>query len=174
MDPIEQIWKEIRKLGFKNEVFTSLDKVVDRLCLTICSLLPEIIPYITGRPWILVLLSVISIKSPPLLIRQSSLLLTYLRLGDFNFVIPSLSSCSIGMLHDGQDYFGIELAFSGKVSDFDGLGVGGGTILALHDLQQGGLLVFRQIGQLHGRAQGLAVCLFLSAQNYLPYPEVRA
>ena len=53
MDPIEQIWKKIRKLGFKNEVFTSLDKVVDRLCLTICSLLPEIISYITGRPWIL-------------------------------------------------------------------------------------------------------------------------
>lgn len=53
MNPIEQIWKEIRKLGFKNEVFTSLDKVVDRLCLTICSLMPELISHITGRSWIL-------------------------------------------------------------------------------------------------------------------------
>lgn len=53
MNPIEQIWKEIRKLGFKNEIFPSLDKVVDRLCLTICSLLPEIISRITGRIWIL-------------------------------------------------------------------------------------------------------------------------
>ena len=53
MNPIEQIWKEIRKLGFKNEIFASLDMVVDRLCLTICSLLPELISRITGRAWIL-------------------------------------------------------------------------------------------------------------------------
>ena len=53
MNPIEQIWKEIRKLGFKNEVFPSLDKVVDRLSRTICSLLPELISRITGRSWIL-------------------------------------------------------------------------------------------------------------------------
>ena len=53
MDPIEQIWKEIRKLGFKNEVFPSLDKVVDRLCLTICSLLPQLISHMTARAWIL-------------------------------------------------------------------------------------------------------------------------
>ena len=53
MNPIEQIWKEIRKLGFKNEVFPSLDKVVDRLCLTICSRLPQLISHITARAWIL-------------------------------------------------------------------------------------------------------------------------
>jgi putative transposase len=53
MNPIEQIWKKIRKLGFKNEVFTSLDKVVDRLCLTIPYLLPELISRITGRYWFL-------------------------------------------------------------------------------------------------------------------------
>ena len=35
MNPIEQIWKEIRKRGFRNEVFASLEKVVDRLCDTI-------------------------------------------------------------------------------------------------------------------------------------------
>ena len=31
MNPIEQIWKEIRKRGFRNEVFATLNKVVDRL-----------------------------------------------------------------------------------------------------------------------------------------------
>ena len=38
MNPIEQIWKEVRKRGFRNEVFATLEKVVDRLCDTICSL----------------------------------------------------------------------------------------------------------------------------------------
>ena len=51
--PIEQFWIEIRKLGFKNEVFTSLDKVVDRLCLTICSLLPQVISHFTAKTCIL-------------------------------------------------------------------------------------------------------------------------
>lgn len=53
MNPIEQIWKEIRKIGFKNEVFQTLQKVVDRLCYTICSLSNESIKSITGRDWIL-------------------------------------------------------------------------------------------------------------------------
>lgn len=53
MNPIEQIWKEIRKRGFKNEVFQTLDNVVDRLCDTICSLSKDIIMSITGREWIL-------------------------------------------------------------------------------------------------------------------------
>ena len=48
MNPIEQIWKEIRKIGFKNEVFQTLQKVVDRLCDTICSLSKETIKSITG------------------------------------------------------------------------------------------------------------------------------
>ena len=53
MNPIEQIWKEIRKRGFKNEIFHTLDKVVERLCDTICSLTKETIQSITGRGWIL-------------------------------------------------------------------------------------------------------------------------
>lgn len=53
MNPIEQIWKEIRKLGFKNEVFKTLDKVIERLCVTICSLTADTIKSITGRNWIL-------------------------------------------------------------------------------------------------------------------------
>ena len=51
--PIEQIWKEIRKRGFKNEIFASLEKVIDRLCDTICSLSADVIRSITGRNWIL-------------------------------------------------------------------------------------------------------------------------
>lgn len=53
MNPIEQIWKEIRKRGFKNEIFHTLDKVVDRLCDVICSLNAETIKSITGRDWII-------------------------------------------------------------------------------------------------------------------------
>ena len=53
MNPIEQIWKKIRKRGFRNEVFSTLEKVVDRLCDTICSLNSEIISSITGREWII-------------------------------------------------------------------------------------------------------------------------
>jgi putative transposase len=53
MNPIEQIWKEIRKLGFKNESFHTLDNVIDRLCDTICSLTNEIVQSITGREWII-------------------------------------------------------------------------------------------------------------------------
>ena len=53
MNPIEQIWKEIRKLGFKNECFNTLKDVVDRLCDVICSLTNKTIKSITGRNWIL-------------------------------------------------------------------------------------------------------------------------
>lgn len=53
MNPIEQIWKEIRKRGFHNEVFATLDKVVQRLCDTICSLTNQAISSITGRNWII-------------------------------------------------------------------------------------------------------------------------
>ena len=53
MNPIEQIWKEIRKMGFGNEIFSSLDKVVDRLCETIRSLTADIIKSVTARSWIL-------------------------------------------------------------------------------------------------------------------------
>ena len=55
LNPIEQVWKEIRKVGFKNEIFATLDKVIDRLCETINSLTVEKIKSITGRDWILAL-----------------------------------------------------------------------------------------------------------------------
>ena len=53
MNPIEQIWKEIRKRGFRNEIFATLEKVVDRLRDTICSLFNNVISSITGREWII-------------------------------------------------------------------------------------------------------------------------
>jgi len=53
MNPIEQIWKEIRKRGFCNEVFATLEQVVDRLCEIIRSLSNDLIRSITGRDWIL-------------------------------------------------------------------------------------------------------------------------
>lgn len=53
MNPIEQIWKELRKCGFRNEIFPTLNDVVDRLCDTICSLTASTIKSITARSWIL-------------------------------------------------------------------------------------------------------------------------
>jgi putative transposase len=53
MNPAEQLWKEIRKLGFKNESFASISEVVDRLCETVVSLTKNTIMSITGREWIL-------------------------------------------------------------------------------------------------------------------------
>ena len=53
MNPTEQIWKEIRKRGFRNEIFETLNSVVGRLCDVICSLSLSTIKSITGRSWII-------------------------------------------------------------------------------------------------------------------------
>ena len=53
MNPIEQIWKELQIMGFRNEVFATLETVVDRLCDTICGLTNDTIKSITGRNWII-------------------------------------------------------------------------------------------------------------------------
>ena len=53
MNPIEQIWKQLRSMGFRNEIFHSLADVVDRLCDTICRLSNDIVKSITGRDWII-------------------------------------------------------------------------------------------------------------------------
>ena len=52
MNPIEQIWKELRITGLRNEVFATLEKVVDRLCDTICTLTSDTIKSMTRRSWI--------------------------------------------------------------------------------------------------------------------------
>ena len=52
MNPIEQIWKQLRSMGFRNEVFSTLKDVVVRLCETIRRLTPEMVKNITCRQWI--------------------------------------------------------------------------------------------------------------------------
>ena len=52
MNPIEQIWKQIRSMGFKNEVFITLKDVIDRLCDTINLLTKDMVKSITHRSWI--------------------------------------------------------------------------------------------------------------------------
>ncbi len=52
MNPIEQIWKQIRSMGFKNEVFNTLNDVVDRLCETINLLTENMVKSITNRDWL--------------------------------------------------------------------------------------------------------------------------
>ncbi|MDY2918312.1 MAG: hypothetical protein SOU08_01555 [Anaerococcus sp.] len=49
MNSIEQIWKQIRLMGFKNELFHSLADVVDRLSQTINKLTKEMVKSITNR-----------------------------------------------------------------------------------------------------------------------------
>lgn len=51
MNPIEQIWKQIRSMGFRNEVLNSLEDVMNRFCETIRMVTNDIIKSITGRKW---------------------------------------------------------------------------------------------------------------------------
>jgi len=53
MNPMEQVWKDIRKRGFKNEQFVTLEKVVDRLCEVIRSFSSHDLFCISARDWIL-------------------------------------------------------------------------------------------------------------------------
>ena len=53
MNPIEQVWKQIRSMGFRNEVFDSLSDVMDRLCETIRSLTTDMVKSINERQWII-------------------------------------------------------------------------------------------------------------------------
>jgi len=52
MNPIEQIWKEIRLRGFRNEIFNSLEHVVDRLQKTVNSLTKDVIKGISPRSYL--------------------------------------------------------------------------------------------------------------------------
>ena len=56
MNPIENIWKEIRKDGFKNTLFKTLDKVIDKLCDSICSLTESTVKSVCGREWLVSML----------------------------------------------------------------------------------------------------------------------
>lgn len=54
LNPIEQIWEDIREKGFRNEAFRSLDAVELRLCDTLCWLAdrPNRVASITHRSWL--------------------------------------------------------------------------------------------------------------------------
>ena len=53
MNPIEQIWREIRAAGFANEYFDSLEDVKKRFDNTTAKLSHETVISITKREWIL-------------------------------------------------------------------------------------------------------------------------
>ena len=52
MNPIEQIWKQIRSMGVKNEIFKTLQDVMNRLCDTINQITKDMVKQITHRQWI--------------------------------------------------------------------------------------------------------------------------
>lgn len=52
MNPIEQIRHELRTKSFRNEVFSTLEQVVDRLCKTINHLLNDTVMRVTQHDWI--------------------------------------------------------------------------------------------------------------------------
>jgi transposase len=52
MNPIEQIWKEVRKDGFKNTLFNSLKDVMDKLEITLNSFTKDDVKSVCGRDWI--------------------------------------------------------------------------------------------------------------------------
>ena len=43
MNPIEQVWREVRTRGFRNKVFRTLSNDIDRLCHMIFSITPDVI-----------------------------------------------------------------------------------------------------------------------------------
>ena len=54
LNPIEQIWEEIREKGFRNEIFASLNAVMDRLCSTSVDLMDDKprVASIAHRDWL--------------------------------------------------------------------------------------------------------------------------
>jgi len=55
MNPIEQIWQEIRKRGFKNKAFGSIKEVVDKFWEVVAGLANSTIISITLRDWIAIM-----------------------------------------------------------------------------------------------------------------------
>lgn len=52
MNPIEQVWDEMREKHFANHTFDSLKQAVDQLCNAVNSLQPDTIMSITYRAWL--------------------------------------------------------------------------------------------------------------------------
>jgi len=53
MNPMEQIWEELKEKHFANRFFKTLDKATDQLCFGINNLNADTIMSISGRKWIL-------------------------------------------------------------------------------------------------------------------------
>ena len=55
LNPIEMIWDEVREKGFCNEIFKSLEAVLDRLCATVKELAQDAqrVASITHRDWLI-------------------------------------------------------------------------------------------------------------------------
>lgn len=51
MNPIEQVWKEIRKRGLKNKAFQTLEAVIDKLQEVIQGLEKSILKSTVSRQW---------------------------------------------------------------------------------------------------------------------------
>ncbi|MHB9782110.1 IS630 family transposase, partial [Streptococcus sp. 10F2] len=52
MNPIEQVWGEIRKRGFKNKAFQTLESVIDKLQEVIQGLGKTTLKSIVHRKWL--------------------------------------------------------------------------------------------------------------------------
>jgi putative transposase len=52
MNPIEIIWREIRKLGFKNVIFSLLDKVIQKFYEVVSNLSNDVVISVTFWDWI--------------------------------------------------------------------------------------------------------------------------
>jgi len=57
MNPIEQIWREVRTVGFANKCLRSVDAVVDNLRDALTIVQPKTIQSITQRDWIMICLN---------------------------------------------------------------------------------------------------------------------
>jgi transposase len=53
MNPMEQVWEEIKEKSFANRFIHTLNRVVDQLCISINNLDANLIKSITGREWII-------------------------------------------------------------------------------------------------------------------------
>ncbi len=53
MNPIEQIWEEIKEKNFANRFFNTLSKVTDELCICLNNLSNDTVKSIAGRDWIM-------------------------------------------------------------------------------------------------------------------------
>jgi len=52
MNPIEQLWSEVRKDGFKNNLYKTLTLLVEQLCVSLNSIPNSLVISVSARNWI--------------------------------------------------------------------------------------------------------------------------